>query len=354
MTKRNNYINDQNQVLTGEGWKQIERVQVGDSVLTHKNRFRTVVGVTATETHHAYELNSLLTGELFLRGDQPVFARKQMFPPDYTGDKSTLMYSDPWWVNVEHLDNTFYIGVPVNQEVALPDLLDERHIGLSDWLHETVFWWLVGKYIKNGKLLPVHLDRSSGCSPRPVLNVPVNRVYEVTAILNRLAIPYTLEEQAHFARIILTSERLSCFFETFSAGSDSFHIDHRIVHLPKSHLQAFVQGYLNDAHVDDRDGRFTLSHLSYSTAFALSHIVAKAYNVGYSLTNVTETAWKLSFYLHPRPALDDAFYMDGHLWCPAASIIKHPDKSSFQTVFVEEDKSYVTGAVAVHDSTSLI
>lgn len=341
-------------VLTEKGWRSIREVCAGETVLTHHNRYRKVSGVDH-ETHHAsVRFDSQLTGALTLREDQPVFVRKQMFPPDYDGDKSTLIYSDPWWVNAAHLDDTFYIGVPINQETALPDLLDDLHIGLSDWLHDMNFWWVMGKLVKQGQMSPVHLEGVSGCVERPTLKVLPHRLYELTALLNRLSIPHCVEEHPHYARITLTSERLSRYLASFGDGNAQFQMDHRMMHLPIAHIRAFVQGYLNDtAHVEV-DGWFTLNGLDHATTRVFCHLLAKGYRVGHRTQRLSEQKSTVAFYLHPKPATDDAFYLDGHLWCPASSVIKQDGQQTFVTLYVEEDGSYVIGGATVHDRTSLI
>lgn len=99
------------QVLTKEGYKPIEDIQIGDYVWTHKGRFKRVYDTMNKQSDDVYAV--------YIEGSLPILVTGNH--PFYTREMSQLKkLSEPLWKEVNDLETTKdHVGIPINKYITL-------------------------------------------------------------------------------------------------------------------------------------------------------------------------------------------------------------------------------------------
>lgn len=122
-------------IITKEGPRLISKIEVGDYVLTHQNRFRKVTEVFIRKTDSIYSISAykLPTSTLKITAEHPILAIKKE-------DKDK---SDPYWIRVKDLSIGDYIALAFPEEVIDVDVInildfikDENVIEKNGYLYE--------------------------------------------------------------------------------------------------------------------------------------------------------------------------------------------------------------------------
>lgn len=97
------------QVITSQGYKPIEEIQVGDMVLTHENRMRSVLKVGGNKSQPIYRLRTQGTLETYVTGNHPYYTRRKVLKINPETREFRAEFEEPKWVNVEDLSSDHYI-----------------------------------------------------------------------------------------------------------------------------------------------------------------------------------------------------------------------------------------------------
>lgn len=99
-------------IKTSDGYKAIEDIKIGDSVLTHKGRYQDVADTMITLNSRLYNLD--VEGETLtlVTGNHPIYAIEKLLRP--SGEEVTM--SNPKWVNVEDLDAEVHLVGTSNED----------------------------------------------------------------------------------------------------------------------------------------------------------------------------------------------------------------------------------------------
>lgn len=98
------------QILTSTGYKNIEDIQLGDMVLTHKNRWRKVVdkGCKLADT---FEIKPQCSLPIVCTADHKFWARHKSFVWHNEIRSRRLELSEPDWVSAEKLKGNYYVCI---------------------------------------------------------------------------------------------------------------------------------------------------------------------------------------------------------------------------------------------------
>ena len=127
-------------ILTEDGYKSIEDVQVGDFVLTHTGKYQKVLKTGHNEHKQLYLVKAQGIMPTYATGNNPYYVITRTKYLDSESRRYECVYSEPHWKPVEELTVQDYVAIPkLNVEKCLPGL------------DETVYW-LLGQYVANGHI----------------------------------------------------------------------------------------------------------------------------------------------------------------------------------------------------------
>ncbi len=108
-----------------DGQKKVEDVVVGDIALTHKGRYRKVIGLG----HKSYE------GKAY--SVEPYYLSKAKVTEDHPFWAKKKLTDEPDWIKVQHLSKKDWVFIPVDREVIDVEKINIfDHLDINDWVVE--------------------------------------------------------------------------------------------------------------------------------------------------------------------------------------------------------------------------
>ncbi len=114
-------------VYTSEGYKNIEDVNIGDRVLTHKNRYMPVVKIGGEKNKEIYSMRTQGFLETECTNYHPFYCKKSKT-------------SHPEKIRLKDLNKGYYLGSHINKE-------EDNKFNLSD-----EDCWILGRYVADGHI----------------------------------------------------------------------------------------------------------------------------------------------------------------------------------------------------------
>jgi DNA (cytosine-5)-methyltransferase 1 len=139
-------------VLTNTGYKEIQTVQITDTLLTHTGTFQKIVNIQQKSyTGAMYDLKLKYHPEFISATEEhPFYVRKKVKQWNSEENKYDIHYEAPEWKKVSELTFDHYVGMVINQkEIDRPfyspsDGSSER---IPDWVHDAPLH-LIKMYLK--------------------------------------------------------------------------------------------------------------------------------------------------------------------------------------------------------------
>lgn len=251
-------------VLTKMGYKDISEVEIGDLVMTHKNRWKEVITLFHKE-NFTYKVKAQGLLETETTEEHPYLVSK-MFRVN-----GKRVFSKPGWVEVKDLK--------VGDFICYPKILNENN-PLNLTLDEA---YLIGRYIADGHTT-MHNRTETGCEGE--------RFYNLILSVGSHKIPNTpIKHHLHkhtqsTHRMVFSNKRLVNIVEEYCGrGAKNKVISPMLLELPKDLLEQLLCG-LMDGDGSCRDGIYSLTTVSKELVMSLNLAVMKLYGV---VGNITYT-----------------------------------------------------------------
>lgn len=243
-------------VLTNRGHIPIQHVQVGDTVLTHKGRWRKVIVARKTGIRPVVTIRAQGVPGLTLTPDHKLWSR---IVPKNAGavahSRASAKMCSPRW---EEAANT--LGSYINQKTP-----PESDLPLTD--QEL---WLVGRWIADG-----HVETRGGY----VVSIGSQKL----ARFREMAGHHAGGESVHTAtqiRLIKLSKAARELLSEVGSGASHKEFPSRVLALPGNRARMLLDGYLSgDGHYLEERNRWTASTVSKKLALGLSLLAQQAYGV---------------------------------------------------------------------------
>ncbi len=251
-------------VLTKMGYKDISEVEIGDLVMTHKNRWKEVITLFHKE-NFIYKVKAQGLLETETTDEHPYLVSK-MFRVN-----GKRVFSKPDWVEVKDLK--------VGDFICYPKILNENnHLNLT--LDEA---YLIGRYIADGHTT-MHNRTETGREDE--------RFYNLILSVGSHKIPNTpIKHHLHkhtqsTHRMVFSNKRLVNIVEEYCGrGAKNKVISPMLLELPKDLLEQLLCG-LMDGDGSSRDGVYSLTTVSKGLVMSLNLAIMKLYGV---VGNITYT-----------------------------------------------------------------
>jgi len=357
-------------VLTTDGYKEIKNINIGDMVLSHDNKYHIVTDSKSTGEKNIYCVRGMGIDEIKCTENHKFYVRKMVrhMPVGQDGKRHKIReFLAPEWKECKDLDKSYYLGVAINQNNTLPNWdgiifrwsdgrKDRSKNQITEIINKHSFWWIVGRYLGDGWL------RQQGGI---IICCAVSELTEITPHLRNLSINYSVAKEDNIYKIHIPQKEFGEFMSLFGSGAINKHLPGFIFDLPQEYCQSLVDGYCS-ADGCYTENRYKISSISRELIYGMAQIIAKAYNVPYSIYftnrpqkytilgrkvnqhNTYQLCWKLN-----KTKQDKAFYEDGFVWFPLTSIENMGKTENVYDITVDNSHSFTANGVIVHNCQDL-
>lgn len=344
-------------VMTSDGYKEIQDVQVGDVVVTHTGNLKKVCDVMVNKSDDIYKIKSS-TVDIEATGNHPfyVMERKNKRLRKYSQgiDTAVTYFEEPRWKNVSELKKGDMLGIPINQNSIIPN-----HPELNLNFYDNNLWWLIGRYLGDGWIT----DLNRGDSYLVVCcNKLGNERGEIVRRLVKAKYDYRIEEKDTCYRIYIQDKDLMNYIRNFGKYADGKYIYYEVFNLPREQLRHFVNGYISaDGHYEKSNNEFGYTTISKKLALGMALCISKVYMMPVKISEVEEhdefvvrkeyhckKKYKAYFHLDQRES-DLNFYENGYVWMYCRGVEKLDKCIDTYNLSVYDDNSYTISNVAVHN-----
>lgn len=367
-------------VFTKEGYKKISDIEVGDYVLTHKNRYRKVINKFDNGIKPTIDLYTMQSSKIECTPDHRFYARKLERKWDSAIKHDRRFFSEPEWVEAKNLNRKYYIGTPVNKLEEIPkydgiDIKQNKHKvirknELGHKLKQESFWKMVGRFIGDGWVSEYEHKRKTG-SIRKIKRVIIccshKEKEELQQILEDAGFKYSVSQHRTTYEFQISNYELACYLLQFGKGAENKHLTKDVLNLPCDLLKAFLDGYMSaDGCYLKNKKVFQFTTTSKQLAYDITSCWNKVYKIHTSIT-LSQRSKKYKIedrivnqkdnYIARCPLQhnkqDKAFYDNGYIWSPFRRIENNNKEQVVYDIEVEEDHSYIVNNIIVHNCQSL-
>lgn len=364
-------------VLTSEGYKPIEEIQIGDMVYTHNGRFRKVYNTMNHVENSVLKLN--------IKGSLPIYCTKNH--PFYVstmmrkGHVSKRTYSEPSFVNAGDLSvcrtsngsikSQSFCSIALPTECAVPNyegISFERttpHGGKyidtynSINVNDESFWKLVGRYLGDGWLRKTRSTVIICCS--------FDEYDELKQIIEDAGFHALFSKERTVYKAQISSIELHTFLKQFGHGAMNKHLNKIVFELPINLQKALLDGYISaDGYTYNKSGEITVfGTISKNLAYGFEFLVANIYHTGCTITkrinntNIIEgrkvnihESYSVSFRKNINHKREHGLYSNGYYWTPFRDSEVIEGDTIVYNISVEEDETYTVNNIVVHNCST--
>lgn len=350
-----------NLVYTLDGYKQINKVKVGDYVLTHTGEFKKVLRTFNNGIKNVIKIKGMAFDEAITTLNHKYFARKHKKIWDNKKREYKRVFDAAKWIPIQDLKKNDYLGIKINENSILPKWqpykisvdfgLGEQYEMISDAVREKLiykdFWWLIGRYVADG------WHRHQGGI---IVGVEKHKSIEFEDKIQDL-FEYTIIEDETLYKYNFCYEELEAFVSSIGLEISNKCIPKFILDLPIELLKSFLDGYFKSG---SNEQFYKCNSTSRELIYGLQACIAKVYKrpsfiCKHTCKDVTIENKKISYMLtfkKEQDKEDKSFYEDGYIWFPYYGY----EKSGTEEVFdleIEDNHSFTVQNVIVHNCTDI-
>ena len=352
-------------VLTDDGYKRIDEINIGDEVLTHTNRYKKVTNVFNQGVKDIVNVKGMAVHNIKTTENHKFLTRERHRV--WNNDKRSYdrLFHEPQWVEAKDLTKDHYLGLSINQNSELPSwdgYTNSWGTGYGDRTYHTNFispllenndfWWLMGRYVADG------WHRKHGGI---VIAVPDVKLEEFENRVNGL-FDYNISKERTVNKVHISIKELSLFTEQFGYYAHGKKVSSEVLNLPVDLLKSFIEGYFSgDGSYLEDSKLYKCTTTSEQLVYGIGQCIAKVYHRPYSIykenrpaTSVIEgrtvnqrDTYSLTFKMTTGKQ-DKAFYEDGHIWFPFNGL-ENDSKETVYDIEVEDDHSFTVFNTIVHN-----
>lgn len=353
-------------ILTRAGYVPIERVRVGDEVLTHKGRWKRV-----TQTMSTHRKLLTITGHghpgLQVSGEHPFYTRER----DKELIKGTRNYApflhSPVWKKATELGRGDYWSTPLAYP---PSMAPEVQVynGRSVKVDASLMW-LAGRYLADGwvgvRNGVHHIVITCGHHKTDELRSKLQAWVRKGARCKSNEIEWHERNTSTAHQFITTFRGLAEWLvENFGKGAANKKVPGWALGMSHGRRKALLDGYVaGDGYLDTARGVVEASTVSKALAFGIK---ALACSLGSTVTVRSKPAgdaviqgrkvptrqiWKLAWRVEIDSAHRQTWRTTQHEWTPIRSVAPSVDggEERVYNLSVETDESYVADGIVVHN-----
>lgn len=312
-------------ILTEKGYIPIENVSVGDRVLTHKGRWKTVTSVMQRGNARIWNVNGFGILPTGTTAEHPYYVTRVSEPIEFKP--------------VKELNDSYY------STMVLPDEESNKY--------SKEIWWIIGRYIADGWRVR-RQDRPRG--GRIVFAVSDKKREEFEHRLSEANLHGTYTEERTCGKYHVCNNQLYEYLGIFGEYAYGKRIPREALCLPREKAEYFYNGYMSG------DGRNDKEEATSTSAAVILGMCIIAQRLGKPVPAVYYTKRDSKCTIEGRECKQrDTYtfrisnksvkgYYRGRYVC--RKLYRPTESDQYETVYnlsVEEDESYIANGAIVHN-----
>ena len=312
-------------ILTEKGYIPIENVSVGDRVLTHKGRWKTVTSVMQRGNARIWNVNGFGILPTGTTAEHPYYVTRVSEPIEFKP--------------VKELNDSYY------STMVLPDEEPNKY--------SKEIWWIIGRYIADGWRVR-RQDRPRG--GRIVFAVSDKKREEFEHRLSEANLHGTYTEERTCGKYHVCNNQLYEYLGIFGEYAYGKRIPREALCLPREKAEYFYNGYMSG------DGRNDKEEATSTSAAVILGMCIIAQRLGKPVPAVYYTKRDSKCTIEGReckqrdtytfriPNKSVKGYYRGRYVC--RKLYQPTESDQYETVYnlsVEEDESYIANGAIVHN-----
>src|SRR5690606_20149526 len=102
------------------GYKTIDKIEVGDKVLTHNNNYEKVVKVINNGVRDTIRVKGQCIDEIITTKNHKFYVRKKHRKWNNERRSYDRVFQEPEWLEIGKITKDYYLGIAINQNSIIP------------------------------------------------------------------------------------------------------------------------------------------------------------------------------------------------------------------------------------------
>lgn len=327
-------------VLTSDGCKPIEEIEVGDNVLSTDGQYHEV---ERTMSHKCDTITHMRAQGMFeevkCTPNHKFFVRKRQ------RHKVGFDFASPQYIPIAECKIGDKVGFPVHEG--------------KDTNYTVDFWKLVGTWLADGWTDTSKRKGNHGHNHKTIICCGKKNLYRLNDTLNKAGFKYTLVEEKTAYKAVICDSFLCRFLEDFGKYAHGKHLSPLCFELDKERKEALFQGWMSDGYME-KEGGVKVTTVSPRLAIEMAQIARDVYKCPVCLNKATPRRKKCIIdgrivNEHPQYSVSVSFsqrfgfYEDGFVWCDIKKLRKDKESTIVYNLSVKDENSYNVHGIAVHN-----
>jgi len=357
-------------VLTNSGYKNIEDINLDDTLLTHTGKFQSIVNLQRKiYSGKLYELDIKYHPELITCTEEhPFYVREKTQKWNIINHKYDITFKKAEWKKASELTLNDYYGMVINTNNIIPEFTFENKVNKSKKTKERIvlndlnMYYMMGYFIGDGWI--EETKKSDGRSAHKIRFAINNK--DECEVLEKITkiLPITDKkcDTGKCKKFGCANSTWYTILKEFGKYAHGKIIPEWIHDAPKEHIQEFINGYMKADGNVCKDGSLRITTVSYNLAYGLQRLYLKLGHI----SSVQKTVRPKTYVIQGRTVNQrdtynvnvylnkirnyTSFIEDNYIWFAPFKI--HSKESTDIQVYnfeVENDNSYIVENTIVHN-----
>jgi len=348
-------------VLTDNGYKNIEDVNLSDKLLTHTGKFQEIINLqkkvysnniySLRAKYHPYHINCT--------ENHPFYVREKIRKWNNINKNYEYIFNDPSWISAKDLTKNHFFGMKINENEIIPEFIFENKTIKLDNID---MWFMMGFFVGDGWIEDT--IKKSGKSMNKIRfainnddeNYVINRINNILNITDKKC---STGKCKKFGCSDFVWFNILKNFGKYAHGKL---IPEWVQDAPKEYIQEFINGYHKADGSISKGGRHRFTTVSHNIAFGVQRLYLKLghiFSINYTKRNPKHiiegrnvnqrNTYQLEGYLK-KIKKQHSFIEDGYAWFALFKIenfkVENEPVYNFE---VANDNSYIVENIIVHN-----
>jgi DNA (cytosine-5)-methyltransferase 1 len=357
-------------VLTFNGYKNIEDVEISDKLLTHSGKFQNIVNLQ----------NKIYNGKMYsfrikyhpeeihCTQEHPYYVRKRIKTWNCERNTYDITYNEPEWKHAKDITKDDLFGMVINEKAVVPNFTYYKPINkyckkqLYVELNKPEYWFFMGYFLGDGWVQ--NTTKSDGRCRNTIFFAINNKDEEDIVDKIRLVLPIK-DKKCNSGKC----KKFGCsdyvwhkLLQQFGKYAHNKVIPEWVQDAPNEYIEQFIEGYRRADGCVKNNGSISFTTTSYNIAFGLQRLYLKlgfifsvqktnrpkyCYILGRKV-NQCDT-YTISGFDRPKAHVNSSFIDNNYVWFTSTRISYSTYTEKVYNFEVENDNSYIVENTIVHN-----
>jgi len=270
-------------VLTNEGYKNIEDVNLDNTLMTHTGKFQKIINLQRKIYNGIlYKIQAKYHTSFTTTERHPFYVREKQKIWNNKIRKYDYIFKKAEWKRAQNLTNNDYFGMKINQNRIIPEFNFEKKINkykienIQIVLNNLDMWFMMGYFVGDGWI--EETLKKDGQSMNKIRFAINNKNYEY--VYGRISAILKITDKKCPSGSKYNKYGCSDFvwfniLKKFGKYAHSKLIPEWIQDAPKEYIEHFIEGYITADGCIKKNEKYLFTTVSYNLAFGLQRLYLK-------------------------------------------------------------------------------